>query len=95
MPPFEIVQIIPAAPGWWVEHIEESRSFFSAVALWALVEDAEGKRSVIGVDPAWVHTGSHGIATGNGGMLIEIPDEPRGHGYAFSTDTDEMLKKPL
>jgi hypothetical protein len=95
---FKILQIIPATPGWWIEHLPETgnASMMGAVAFWALVQDnTEDRQYVIGIDPAWIKAGTHGTATGNGGMLIEIPDEPEqaGDGYAFNTDAEQMMAK--
>jgi hypothetical protein len=39
----KIIQIIPAAPGWYIQDPEEEDAK-SNIALWALVEDKEGQR---------------------------------------------------
>ncbi|MDT0353743.1 hypothetical protein [Pseudonocardia charpentierae] len=97
MPRFKIVQLIPAAPGWWVEHLPEpesddTQSKFGGVAFWALVEDtSDGTRHVVGVDPAWIALNeSRRTLTGNGGMLIQIPDVPNGDGYAHIMNAESV-----
>lgn len=49
-----IIQIVPAGPNWWVYYPDPEtgrRGFECPVALWALVEDQHGHRSIQGVDP--------------------------------------------
>ena len=62
-----IVQIIPAAPGWFAHYVGVSRcadpepglpQAWYPIAAWALLEDAAGRRRIVGVDmtgtgPAW------------------------------------------
>jgi hypothetical protein len=50
----KIVQLVPAAPNWWV-HYQDSTGgeLESPLALWALVEDDDGQRSIYPVDPSY------------------------------------------
>lgn len=45
----KIVQIIPAA-GWYVVYDEEGQELKSHLACWALMEDEEGERYIVGMD---------------------------------------------
>lgn len=49
-----VVQLVPAAPGWWAQYYPNDAKadrWSSPVACWALVEDTAGKQSIVGVDP--------------------------------------------
>jgi hypothetical protein len=48
-----ILQLVPAAPGWWVQYRFEARKdcWSAPLACWALVEDDDGFQYIRGVDP--------------------------------------------
>ena len=51
-PALRIVQLVPAAPGWRVAYTVaayEGRQYVAAVAAWALCEDGNGNREVVGM----------------------------------------------
>lgn len=48
-----ILQLVPAAPGWWVHYRSEDRDqcWTASIACWALVEDTNGYQYIRGVNP--------------------------------------------
>jgi hypothetical protein len=48
----EIIQVVPAQPGWFAygrEGVEGGAEFLTPVALWALVDSSAGVRRVVGL----------------------------------------------
>jgi hypothetical protein len=76
----KIIQIIPTLD-WYAEYAEdeaEAGGLFSPLVAWALVEAADGGRSVVGVDldPAGLNT-------------VLCPARPNFRGYFYAGDATE------
>jgi hypothetical protein len=65
----KIMQLIPAAPGWFATYNDDGNRIEAPVAAWALMEDDFGDRWIEGVDPA--ASGWGGSTVGDAGNFVE------------------------
>jgi hypothetical protein len=47
----EIVQLVPAGPGWHAQYQDGPSTILHAVAMWAIVETPESARRIVGIAP--------------------------------------------
>jgi hypothetical protein len=90
----KIVQIVAASPNWWARYPDQDGDFECPVALWALVEDEKGNRSIRGVDP------TDGVWQGDViGVDLEVefvyrPDGPPGPQLWTRSEPDHPASNP-
>jgi hypothetical protein len=77
---WKIVEIETAAPGWRTTGGRNDDG--APVAVWALVENDEGERVVVGLDPTAEGTGGPGGRLINVNRLIDEIDKTEG-GYTY------------
>lgn len=80
-----IVQLVPAAPGWWVHFRSETRDdcWTAPIACWVLIEDTKGYQCIRGVDPTNEDWYEHGYPLCEQDKVVyfysvEVPENANG-----------------
>lgn len=79
----KILQLIPAAPGWWVRYHDDdpAAEWTAPIVAWALAENKRGWQHIYGVDPSGPEFHIYGDHVNQEVTYFYSPEPPPGaHG---------------